>query len=79
MHPLAVALRPLVDAAGAETVGASDVTGSDVALIWNGDIVAGVRLTPIHGSLDRIIAVVETELGALLPTLSRPGKQQAIR
>jgi hypothetical protein len=79
MHPLAVALRPLVDAAGAETVGASDVTGSDVALIWNGDIVAGVRLPSIHGSLDRIIAVVETELGAPLPTLSRPGKQQAIR
>jgi hypothetical protein len=79
LHPLVVALQPLIDAAGAETVGASDVAGSDVALVWNGDTVAGVRLPPIHGSLDRIIAVVETELGAPLPTLSRLGKQQAIR
>jgi hypothetical protein len=79
LHPLVVALQPLIDAAGAETVGASDVAGSDVALVWNGDTVAGVRMPPIHGSLDRIIAVVETELGAPLSTLSRLGKQQAIR
>lgn len=78
-HPLVVALQPLIDAAGALTVEASEVTGSDVALQWNGDTVAGVRLPPIHGSLDRIIAVVEAELGARLPTLSRPGKQEAIR
>lgn len=78
-HPLVVALQPLVDAAGAATVEASDVTGSDVALEWNGETVAGVRLPAIHGSLDRIIAVVEAELEAPLATLSRPGKQQAIR
>ncbi|WP_394935203.1 helix-turn-helix domain-containing protein [uncultured Ilumatobacter sp.] len=79
MHPLAVALQPLVDATGAEIVRASDVTGSDVALIWNGDVVAGVRLPPVHGSLERIITVVENELGEQLPMLARPAKQQAIR
>ena len=78
-HPLVVALQPLIDAAGAATVGPSDLTGSDVALVWEGETVAGVRLPAIHGSLDRIIAVVEAELGAPLATLSRPGKQQAIR
>ena len=79
MHPLAVALQPVIDATGAEIERALDVTGSDVALIWNGDVVAGVRLPPIHGSLERIITVVENELGDRLPMLARPGKQQAIR
>ncbi len=77
-HPLVVALQPLIDAAGAATVEASDVTGSDVELVWQGVTVAGVRLPAIHGSLDRIIALVEAELGAPLPALSRPAKQQAI-
>jgi hypothetical protein len=78
-HPLVVALQPLIDAAGAATVAAVDVTGSDVPLRWGGSTVAGVRLPPIHGSLDRIMAVVEAELGMSLSTLSRPGKQVAIR
>jgi len=78
-HPLVVALQPLIDAAGATTVTAPEMAGSDVALRWGGVTVAGVRLPQIHGSLDRIIAVVETELGGPLPTLSRPGKQEAIR
>lgn len=77
-HPLIAALQPLIDAAGANVVAPAEVRGSDVTLVWEGVAVAGVRLPPIHGSLDRIIAVVETELGAPLPTLSRPGKQQAI-
>lgn len=79
VHPLIAALQPLIDAAGASTVAGPDVTGSDVALVWQGETVAGVRLPEIHGSLDRLIAVVEAELGAPLPTLSRPGKQEAIR
>ncbi len=78
-HPLVVALQPLIDAAGAVTVATADVTGSDVPLRWGGNTVAGVRLPPIHGSLDRIMAVVEAELAMPLSTLSRPGKQVAIR
>ena len=77
-HPLIAALQPLIDAAGADVVTPDEVGGSDVALVWEGVTVAGVRLPPIHGSLDRIIAVVETELGGPLATLSRQGKQQAI-
>lgn len=78
-HPLVVALQPLIDAAGARMVAPGEVVGSDVALRWNGDTVGSVRLPPIHGSLDRIVAVVEAELGAPLPSLTRPGKQEAIR
>lgn len=73
------ALRPLVDAVGAEIVEFDDVTGSDVALCWDNKPVAGVRLPQIHGSLDRVIAIVEAELGAPLSTLSRTDKQRAIK
>ena len=78
-HPLLSALQPLIDAAGAVVVDPCDITGSDVSLTWEGDTVAGVRLPAIHGSMNRIIATVESELGAPLPTLSRPDKQHAIR
>ncbi|MDA3032413.1 MAG: helix-turn-helix domain-containing protein [Actinomycetota bacterium] len=79
LHPLIAALQPLIDAAGAQSVGASDVDGSDVPLVWGGNVVGGVRLPPIHGSLNRIVARVEAEMRAPLPTLNRLEKQEAIR
>ncbi len=78
-HALVVALQPLIDAAGATIVEPADLAGSDVPLVWTGTTVAGVRLPAIHGSLDRLIAIVEAELGGALPTLTRPGRQEAIR
>lgn len=78
-HPLIVALGPLVAAAGASALAVDDITGSDVPLVWAGETVGGVRLPPIHGSLERLIALVETELGAPLPELDRSGRQLAIK
>ncbi|MFT4864848.1 MAG: hypothetical protein ACI8RC_002399 [Ilumatobacter sp.] len=78
-HPLIAALQPLIDAAGAQTVRPDDVAGSDVPLMWDGEVVGAARLPPIHGSLDRLVALVEAEMRAPLPTLSRLEKQQAIR
>lgn len=52
---------------------------SDVVLRWEGVAIAGVRLAPLHGALDRVIDGVERELGGKLSTLSRDGKQTAIR
>lgn len=78
-HPVVEALRPVVEAAGAAIVSPEDISGSDVPIAWADQTVAGVRLPPVHGSLDRLIAVVEAELGVPLPELDRPGKQIAIR
>ena len=78
-HPVIEALRPVVDAAGATIVTSDDIEGSDVPISWDDLVVGGVRLPPLHGSLDRLIAVVEAELGAPLPELDRLGKQVAIR
>lgn len=78
-HPLVVAVRPLVEAIGATLVPAEEQDASDIPLTWEGEVVAAVRLPPLHGALDRLIEGVERELGGRLPELSREQKQRAIR
>jgi hypothetical protein len=78
-HPLVKAVRPVVDAVGATLVPLDQSEPSDVPLAWEGEVVAAVRLPPLHGALDRLIDSVETELGAPLPRLSREDKQRAVR
>lgn len=78
-HPLVDATRPVVDAVGASFVSAAEAEPSDVPLVWEGRIVAAVRLPPLHGALDRLIDTVEAELGGRLPLLSRADKQRAVR
>ena len=72
-------LKPLLDATGAMLVATESMQPSDIALCWNGQQVAGVRIAPLHGALDRVIESVERELGGKLSLLSRDGKQTAIR
>lgn len=78
-HPLISAITPVLDALGAKVVSVDEATLSDIALEWDGVIVAAVRLPPITGALDRLIAQVERELGSPLPKLSRTEKQMAVR
>jgi hypothetical protein len=78
-HPLVVAVRPVVDAVGATLVPAEEREASDVPLMWEGAVIAAVRMPPLHGALDRLIDVVETELGGRLPDLGREEKQRAVR
>jgi hypothetical protein len=72
-------VRPVADAVGARIVEASSAEPSDVPLMWDGEVVGAVRLPPLHGALDRLIASVEAELGNSLPLLPREQKQRAIR
>ena len=78
-HPLVEAVQPVVDAVGASLVSAAEIEPSDVPLVWEDEVVAAVRMPPLHGALDRLIDTVETELGAPLPLLSREDKQRAVR
>ena len=78
-HPLLRAVKPVVDAVGAAIVAPDDLEPSDVPLVWNGEVVAAVRMPPLHGALDRLIDSVEAELGGALPTLTREEKQRAVR
>jgi HTH domain len=78
-HPLVRAVRPVIDAVGATLVAPDDQEASDVPLIWDGEVVAAVRLPPLHGALDRLIDAVEADLGGRLRTMSREDKQRAVR
>ena len=78
-HPLIDAVKPLLDALGAQIIPVEDALISDQALEWEGRIIAAVRLPKLQGALERLIASVETELGAPLRQLSREDKQRAVR
>ncbi|MEY3616406.1 MAG: hypothetical protein RLZZ518_1409 [Actinomycetota bacterium] len=78
-HPLIDTVQPLLSALGASLVAASEMNRADVPLVWDGKVVAGVRLPALHGAMERLIESVERELGAKLAHLSRAEKQRAIR
>lgn len=78
-HPIIAAVRPLLHATGATLVSTDEQQPGDIPLTWDGEVVAVVRLPPLHGALDRLIISVEKELGSTLPALSRNDKQKAIR
>lgn len=78
-HPLVRAISPILRATGAQLVSVDDATVSDIALEWEGRIIAAVRLPRLHGALERLIASVERELGGPLSELSRHDKQRAVR
>jgi hypothetical protein len=78
-HPLVLAVRPIVEALGAQLVALPDREPGDVPLKWEGTEVAVVRMAPLHGALERLIEGVERDFGCRLPQLSREDKQRAIR
>ncbi len=52
-HPVLAAVRPLLDRIGAAVVGPADLLADDVPLVWDGEIVAGIRLSaeiPVDGA-----------------------------
>lgn len=70
---------PLAEAIGAEVVTPAKMHEGDLALHWEGEVVGAVRLPALAVALDRMIALVERDLGAKLGDLSRVQKQQAVR
>ena len=78
-HPLLTALKPVADAVGGELVTAGKLRNGDIPLEWEGAVVGGFRLSGLQGSLDRMIAAVESELGAPISDLAREEKQTAVR
>jgi len=78
-HPVVTAVRPALEAMGARIIGPGSIESADLPIVWEGETVAGVRMPPLHGALDRLIESVENELGGPLPSLSREDKQRAVR
>jgi hypothetical protein len=78
-HPLLGALDPVAEALSATLVEPGDLLPSDIPLEWDGEVVGGLRLPQLQGALARLIDGVEREVGGPLGSLSREGKQRAVR
>jgi hypothetical protein len=78
-HPVFQAIEPLLILVGGDAVGADELDQGDVPIAWEGAVIGGVRLGSLSDALDRMVAHVESELGAALASLSRTDKQLAVR
>jgi HTH domain len=78
-HPLVAAVKPLVDAMGAELVGPDQAQADDVVLAWEGEDVIAVRLPQLSESLDHILAAMARRHGMPLAELDRKTKQSVVR
>ncbi len=78
MHALLKALEPVADALGATIVTPGEMLASDVPLVWEGEVVGALRMPPLSGALERMLASVERELGVAFEDLSREDKQRAV-
>lgn len=78
-HPLVAAVKPLVDAMGAELLGPEQAQPDDVVLAWEGEDVIAVRLPQLSDSLDHILAAMERRHGMPLAELDRRTKQEVVR
>ncbi|MFH8515503.1 helix-turn-helix domain-containing protein [Streptomyces gelaticus] len=78
-HPLVAAVKPLVDAMGAELLGPEQAQPDDVVLAWEGEDVIAVRLPQLSESLDHILAAMERRHGVPLAELDRRTKQSVVR
>ncbi|MEV5578394.1 helix-turn-helix domain-containing protein [Streptomyces parvus] len=78
-HPFVLAVKPLVDAMGAELLGPEQAQPDDVVLAWEGQDVIAVRLPQLSDSLDHILAAMERRHGMPLADLDRKAKQSVVR
>ena len=78
-HPVLATLQPLVDALGCSVIDAKQIEAADIPLVYEGELIAAVRLPDLHGALARLIDSVEREMGQQLPNMNREQKQLAIR
>ncbi len=79
MHPALEMLEPLAAALGGAVVTADQLDDADIPLEWDGVVIGGYRPAGLVGALERLIAVVERELGSPIADLDREGKQEAVR
>ncbi|WP_019890375.1 helix-turn-helix domain-containing protein [Streptomyces purpureus] len=78
-HPLVTAVKPLVDAMGAQILLPEQAAADDVVLAWEGEDVLAVRLPQLADSLDHILTAMERRHGKPLSELDRKTKQAVVR
>ncbi|GAA2327690.1 helix-turn-helix domain-containing protein [Streptomyces kunmingensis] len=78
-EPFVRAVKPLVDAMGAEMLPPSEAEKDDIVLSWEGAEVIAVRLPQLADSLDHLLVAMERKAGKPLAELDRKEKQEAVR
>ncbi len=78
-HPFVAAVKPLVDAMGAQFITPAEAGEDDVVLAWEGEDLLAVRLPQLADSLDHILAALERKNGKPLAELDRKSKQEVVR
>ena len=73
------AISPVIAAIGAELVDLAGASEGDIRVEWRGSAVVDVRLPDLHQSLERLLAVAETELDTPITQWTREQQQVAIR
>lgn len=78
-HPLAAAIKPLLDAVGATPVPVDEAKSDDVLLEWDGALTIAVRLPHLSSALDRLLAEMTRQFdGRPLDELDRWEKQRVV-
>ncbi|MFD8595583.1 helix-turn-helix domain-containing protein [Kitasatospora sp. NPDC059646] len=78
-HPLAVALRPLLEAVGATALDPAAARAEDVVLAWEGVPAVAVRLPHLSSALDLLLAEMARQFdGRPLAELGRTEKQRVV-
>ncbi|MQS15134.1 transcriptional regulator [Streptomyces kaniharaensis] len=78
-HPLAAAIKPLLDAVGATPVPLDEARTEDVVLEWEGAPALAVRLPHLSSALDRLLAEMTRQFdGRPLAELDRLEKQRVV-
>jgi CRP-like cAMP-binding protein len=78
-HPLAAAMKPLLDAVGATPVAVEEARADDVLLEWDGVPAIAVRLPHLSSALDRLLAEMTRQFdGRPLAELDRLEKQRVV-
>ncbi|GAA1237018.1 helix-turn-helix domain-containing protein [Kitasatospora nipponensis] len=78
-HPLAVAIKPLLDAVGATPLAVDEAKPDDVVLEWEGHPALAVRLPHLSSALERLLAEMTRQFdGRPLAELDRLEKQRVV-
>ncbi len=77
-HPLLDALGPVADSLGATLLGPDELTEADIPLLWEGELVGGLRRPDLHHALDRLLEAAAREIGAACVDMDRNQKQAAV-
>ena len=78
LGPRQKALLPLADILGIEILDKDEISESDLPLIWEGEVIGGVRRHNLNGALTRLLSAVEIEMNLKVKDMDRIQKQQAV-